>query len=70
MDANEIYEKNRPKHHDWGTLKSMCLASMEEYAKAQAVGFLIDVNYQGGKPSDKMIKYYEQLYDQYQAQEE
>ena len=31
--AEEIYEANRPKYRDWGTLKDMCIASMDEYAQ-------------------------------------
>jgi hypothetical protein len=32
----EIYENNRPKFHDWGTLKDMCIASMQQYADQQS----------------------------------
>lgn len=30
--AEQIYEEMRPKHHYFGTLKSMCLEAMEAYA--------------------------------------
>ena len=32
----ELYEANRPRFHDWGTLKDMCIATAIQYADEEA----------------------------------
>lgn len=35
----ELYEGNRPKYHDFGTLKDMCIATAIQYADEYASQF-------------------------------
>lgn len=37
MTAEEMYEANRPRFRDWGTLKDMCLETCEQYAKQERI---------------------------------
>lgn len=39
MTAEQIYEANRPRFQDWGTLKQMCMASMQEYAMQETAAY-------------------------------